>query len=159
MSSVSGREEIDAWIRQFPAGTQKLLNQIRTTVTRAVPQAEEVIRYGIPTLRLKQNLLHYAAFDNHIGFYPTPSAMQHFADQLKGYEQGKGSVQIPLDEPLPLRLIEEIAKFRATEVLASGVAIERKRAAKKVSKKAAGKVEEHAAKKVRKRASKRGFGK
>jgi uncharacterized protein YdhG (YjbR/CyaY superfamily) len=153
MSSVSGREEIDAWIRKFPAGTQKLLNQIRTTVTRAVPQAEEVIRYGIPTLRLKQNLLHYAAFDNHIGFYPTPSAMQHFADQLKGYEQGKGSVQLPLDQPLPLKLIEQIAKFRAAEVAAAGA--KGAKGAKGEPRPAAKK----AAKRAVKAASKKGTGK
>lgn len=120
MSSVSGSHEIDAWISQFPASTRKLLNQIRKTVTQAVPQAEEVIRYGIPTLRLKQNLLHYAAFENHIGFYPTPSALRHFAEQLRGYQQGKGSVQFPLNQPLPLELIAEIAEFRAGEVAATG---------------------------------------
>ncbi|MFM7055283.1 MAG: iron chaperone [Planctomycetota bacterium] len=120
MSTASGSEETDAWIRQFPPKTQKLLRQIRTTVTRAVPEAEEVFRYGIPTLRLKKNLLHYAAFEHHIGLYPTPSAMQHFADQLKGYQQGKGSVQFPLDEPLPLALIADIARFRAAEEAAAG---------------------------------------
>lgn len=139
MSSVSGRQEIDAWISQFPASTRKLLNQIRTTVTQAVPQAEEVIRYGIPTLRLKQNLLHYAAFENHIGFYPTPSGLRHFAEQLKGYQQGKGSVQFPLNQPLPLELIAEIAVFRAGEVAATMTKKPAKKAAKRsvLTKKAA----------------------
>ena len=139
MSSVSGRQEVDAWISQFPASTRKRLNQIRTTVTQAVPQAEEVIRYGIPTLRLKQNLLHYAAFENHIGFYPTPSGLRHFAEQLQGYEQGKGSVQFPLNQPLPLELIAEIAVFRAGEVAATMTKKPAKKAAKRsvLTKKAA----------------------
>ncbi|MEY3172293.1 MAG: hypothetical protein RLZZ436_206 [Planctomycetota bacterium] len=133
MSVLNGSQETDAWISQFPTSTQKLLNQIRITVTRAVPQAEEVIRYGIPTLRLRQNLLHYAAFENHIGLYPTPSAMRHFADELKGYVQGKGSVQFPLDQPLPLKLIGEITKFRAAEVAGAEQKKPGKRSAKKGS--------------------------
>ena len=136
MSTLNGSQEIDAWISQFPASTQKLLNQIRKTVTRAAPQAEEVIRYGIPTLRLKQNLLHYAAFENHIGFYPTPSALRHFAEQLKGYQQGKGSVQFPLNQPLPLKLIAEIATFRVAEVAVVMQKKPVKKAAKKAVKKA-----------------------
>jgi len=136
MSTLSGSQEIDAWISQFPASTQKLLNQIRKTVTRAAPPAEEVIRYGIPTLRLKQNLLHYAAFENHIGFYPTPSALRHFAEQLKGYQQGKGSVQFPLNQPLPLKLIAEIATFRVAEVAVAMQKKPVKKAAKKAVKKA-----------------------
>ena len=135
MSATSGSQEIDEWIQRFPPETQKLLRQIRAVVTQAVPEAEEVIRYGIPTLRLKTNLLHYAAFENHIGLYPTPSAMQHFAEQLKGYQQGKGSVQFPLDKPLPLTLIREIATFRAAEAAASAA----KKTTKPAPKKATGK--------------------
>jgi uncharacterized protein YdhG (YjbR/CyaY superfamily) len=119
MSAHTGRHEIDAYIRQFPTDVQQLLNQIRTTVTSAVPEAEEAMKYGIPTLRMTTNLLHYAAFDKHIGLYPTPSGMQEFAAELQGYVQGKGSVQLPLDQPLPLDLIRRIALFRAATVSGS----------------------------------------
>lgn len=142
MSASSGRQEIDEWIQRFPPDTQKLLRQIRAVVTQAVPEAEEVICYGIPTLRLKKNLLHYAAFEHHIGLYPTPGALQHFAEQLKGYKQGKGSVQFPLDEPLPLTLIHEIAKFRAAEATAPAGKKTTRRAAKKGAGKQIGQAED-----------------
>ncbi|MFM7165542.1 MAG: iron chaperone [Planctomycetaceae bacterium] len=142
MSDLTGSQEIDAYISQFPKNIQLLLNQIRTTVTKAVPQAEEALKYGIPTLRMKTNLLHYAAFEKHIGLYPTPSGMQQFADELKGWVQGKGSVQLPLDQPLPLDLIRRIALFRAATVAGSQpTATTKKQATKSAAKKtpAAGK--------------------
>lgn len=135
MSDLTGSQEIDAYISQFPKNIQFLLNQIRTTVTKAVPQAEEALKYGIPTLRMKTNLLHYAAFEKHIGLYPTPSGMQQFADELKGWVQGKGSVQLPLDQPLPLDLIRRIALFRAATVAGSQPAANTKKQATKSSAK------------------------
>ncbi|MFN6148386.1 MAG: iron chaperone [Planctomyces sp.] len=119
MTAPAGSQEIDTYISQFPQNVQLLLSQIRTTVTKAVPQAEEAMKYGIPTLRMNTNLLHYAAFEKHIGLYPTPGGMQEFAAELKGYVQGKGSVQLPLDQPLPLDLIRRIALFRAATVSGS----------------------------------------
>ena len=143
-----------------------LLTQVRDTVRAAIPHAEEVMRYGIPTLRLKTNLLHYAGFENHIGLYPTPVAMQHFAAELRGYVQGKGSVQFPLDHPLPLDLIARIAEFRGASQLPVKVAVAKaagksaakavvKSPAKRAVKKAVKKVAEKAAKSVVKKAAKK----
>jgi uncharacterized protein YdhG (YjbR/CyaY superfamily) len=171
MSTVSGCAEIDAYIGQFPVAVQRLLTQVRDTVRSAIPHAEEVMRYGIPTLRLKTNLLHYAAFENHIGLYPTPVAMQHFAAELRGYVQGKGSVQFPLDVPLPLDLIARIAEFRGASQLPEKVAVAKaagnsaatavvkspaKRAVKKAVKKVAEKAVKSVAKKAAKKAAKKG---
>ena len=174
MSTVPGCAEIDAYIGQFPVAVQRLLTQVRDTVRAAIPHAEEVMRYGIPTLRLKTNLLHYAGFENHIGLYPTPVAMQHFAAELRGYVQGKGSVQFPLDHPLPLDLIARIAEFRGASQLPVKVAVAKaagksaakavvkspaKRAVKKAVKKAAKSVVKKAAKKAAKKGVKAAVGK
>jgi uncharacterized protein YdhG (YjbR/CyaY superfamily) len=98
---------------------QKILKQIRTTIKKAAPGAEEAIKYGIPTFVLNENLVHFAAFKNHIGFYPTPSGINAFKKELSGYKSAKGSVQLPLEEPMPLALIEQIVKFRVKEVKAA----------------------------------------
>ncbi len=171
MSTVPGCAEIDAYIGQFPVAVQRLLTQVRDTVRAAIPHAEEVMRYGIPTLRLKTNLLHYAGFENHIGLYPTPVAMQHFAAELRGYVQGKGSVQFPLDHPLPLDLIARIAEFRGASQLPVKVAVAKaagksaakavvkspaKRAVKKAVKKVAEKAVKSVVKKAAKKAAKKG---
>ena len=166
MSTVPGCAEIDAYIGQFPVAVQRLLTQVRDTVRAAIPHAEEVMRYGIPTLRLKTNLLHYAGFENHIGLYPTPVAMQHFAAELRGYVQGKGSVQFPLDHPLPLDLIARIAEFRGTSQLPVKAAVAKatgksaakgvvKSPAKRAVRKAVKKVAEKAAKSIVKKAAKK----
>lgn len=160
MAATTGSREIDAYISQFPTDIQSLLTQIRTTVTTAVPQAEEAMKYGIPTLRMTTNLLHYAAFEKHIGLYPTPSGMQQFADELRGYVQGKGSVQLPLDQPLPLDLIRRIALFRAAAVSGSKTpAPAAKKAAKKVPPKVAKNAGEKIATKTAKKAAKKSAGK
>lgn len=109
---------IDAYIAGFPETTQALLQQIRLTLKQAAPEAEEAISYGIPTLKLKGNLVHFAGYKNHIGFYPAPRALEEFKEELSGYKGAKGSVQFPLDQPLPLDLITKITKYRISQNLA-----------------------------------------
>lgn len=104
---------IDDYIAGFPADTQKILQTIRTTIQKAAPEATETISYAIPTFSLNgKHLVHFAAFKNHIGFYATPTGHEAFAKELSKYKQGKGSVQFPIDEPMPLSLITKIVKFR-----------------------------------------------
>lgn len=106
---------IDDYIKKFPEDIQQLLNQIRATIRKTAPQATEKISYGIPTYHYNGNLVHFAAFKNHIGFFPTPSAIEAFQKQLKPYKTSKGTIQLPLTDPLPLKLIDRIVKFRLKE--------------------------------------------
>ena len=108
-------KNIDQYIAGFPPDVQKILEQIRTAIKRAAPSAEEAIKYRLPTFVLNENLVHFGAFKNHIGFYPTPSGIEEFKDELSAYEGAKGSVQFPLDQPMPLSLISRIVKFRVKE--------------------------------------------
>jgi len=108
---------IDEYIAGFPTGTQALLQQVRTTIKKAAPKAEEAIKYAMPTFVLSGNLVHFAAFKNHIGFYPAPTGIEEFQDALAGYKTGKGSVQFPIDQPMPLKLIEKIVKRRVRQNL------------------------------------------
>lgn len=108
---------IDAYISSFPDDVQNLLNQMRETIKGAAPEAEEKISYQMPTFFLKGNLVHFAAHKKHIGFYPTPSAVQAFEKELSAYQIAKGSVQFPFDKPLPLELIAEMVRFRVSETL------------------------------------------
>jgi uncharacterized protein YdhG (YjbR/CyaY superfamily) len=107
--------DIDNYIASFSKETQVLLIQMRTTIQKIAPEAQEAIKYGMPTYILKGNLVHFAGYEKHIGFYPTPSAMQTFKDKLSVYKTGKGSVQFPLDKPLPIDLISKIVAFRVME--------------------------------------------
>jgi len=111
---------IDAYIAAFPAAVQKILTRIRRIVQQAAPEAEERIAYRIPTFVLGKNLVHFAAFEKHVGFYPTPSAMEHFREELAGYKTAKGSVQFPLTEPIPYDLIKTIVAFRVKEARGQG---------------------------------------
>ncbi len=115
-------KNIDEYIAAFPEEIQAMLEQIRATISKLAPTAEEAIKYAIPTFVLNgRNLVHFAAFKNHIGFYPTPTGIESFQKELSKYKQGKGSVQFPLDEPMPLALITKIVKFnmaRNAEVIA-----------------------------------------
>ena len=115
-------KNIDEYIAAFPDEIQAMLEQIRATISKVAPTAEEAIKYAIPTFVLNgRNLVHFAAFKNHIGFYPTPTGIESFQKELSKYKQGKGSVQFPLDEPMPLALITKIVKFnmvRNAEVIA-----------------------------------------
>lgn len=106
---------IDVYISTFPAQTQVVLQQIRVAIQKAAPNAEETINYGIPTFKLNGNLVHFGGFKQHIGFYPAPSAIKAFANQLSIYKGAKGSVQFPINEPLPIKLITEIVRFRVKE--------------------------------------------
>jgi uncharacterized protein YdhG (YjbR/CyaY superfamily) len=106
---------VDQYIAGFPPAVRRLLEEVRRTIRQAAPEATEAIKYGIPTLVLHGNLVHFAAFRNHIGFYPTPSAIAAFQDELSAWSTAKGSVQFPLDQPLPLDLIARIVQFRVEE--------------------------------------------
>jgi uncharacterized protein YdhG (YjbR/CyaY superfamily) len=106
---------VDAYIAGFPSAIQKLLQQIRATVREAAPGATETIKYAMPTYTLQGNLVHFAAFKHHIGFYPTPTGIEAFEAELSKYKGAKGSVQFPLDQPMPLDLIRKIVAFRVGE--------------------------------------------
>ena len=110
-------EDIDQYIAGFPKEVQKLLKKLRATIKNAAPEAEEIINYGVPTFRLNGNLVHFGGYTKHIGFYPTPSGIQKFAQELSGYETSKGSVKFPLDNPLPYDLVAKIVAFRVRENL------------------------------------------
>lgn len=106
---------IDEYILSFPPEIQNRLTEVRKTIQEAAPEATEAIKYAIPTFVLNGNLVHFAAFKNHIGFYPVPSGLSAFQEELSLYKQGKGSVQFPLNQPLPLELITRIVQFRVAE--------------------------------------------
>ena len=108
-------QTIDEYIAGFPTDIQDRLQQIRQTIREAAPDAEEAIKYQMPTFILKGNLVHFAAFKNHIGFYPAPSGIEQFQDKLAMYKGAKGSVRFPLNQPIPFDLISEIVKFRVRE--------------------------------------------
>lgn len=109
-------ETIDEYIATFPQDIQDILEELRKAIQESAPNAKETISYGIPTFKLNGNLVHFGAFKNHIGFYPGgPSAVEAFKNELLQYKQGKGSVQFPLDKPLPLQLVKRIVKFRVKE--------------------------------------------
>jgi len=108
---------IDEYISTFPDDIQNILQKIRQTIKEAAPDAEEAISYQIPTFKLNGNLVHFAAFKNHVGFYPAPSGQKVFQKELSVYKSGKGSVQFPLDKPIPLSLIKKIVKYRVKENL------------------------------------------
>lgn len=109
-------DTIDDYIASFPEDIQKILKEIRTTIRDSAPDAQEAIAYGIPTFTLHGNLVHFAAFKHHIGFYPGgPSAIQAFKEELTQYKQSKGTIQFPLGEPIPHALVKKIVKFRVKE--------------------------------------------
>ncbi len=114
---MSGFKTIDEYIDTFPEDVQKILNELRQTIRETAPEAEETINYQMPTFTLNGNLVHFAAFKNHIGFYPTPSGIEAFKDELAAYKGAKGSVQFPMDEPLPMPLIRRIVEYRVKENL------------------------------------------
>ena len=117
MIARSTATNIDEYIADFPPDVQVILEKIRQTIRQAAPEAQETINYAIPTFTLKGNLVHFAAFEKHIGFYPTPSGIEHFKSELSGYDMAKGSVQFPLNRPIPYELISEIVRFRVQENL------------------------------------------
>jgi uncharacterized protein YdhG (YjbR/CyaY superfamily)/uncharacterized glyoxalase superfamily protein PhnB len=112
-----GTEAVDAYIAGFPPDVQTVLNRIRSTIREAAPEAEETIKYAMPTYVLKGNLVHFAAFKEHIGFYPVPTAIEAFQEELAPYKSGKGTLRFPLDEAIPYDLIRRIVAFRVLENL------------------------------------------
>ncbi|HEU4437324.1 MAG TPA: DUF1801 domain-containing protein [candidate division Zixibacteria bacterium] len=108
---------IDEYIGVFPKEVQGILKTVRRKIGESAPAAQEAISYGIPTFKLNGNLVHFAAFKNHIGFYPTPSAIVAFKKELSRYKTSKGAIQFPIDEPMPLPLIGRMVKFRVKENL------------------------------------------
>lgn len=110
-------KNIDEYISGFPDEIRVLLEEVRKTIRDAAPEATETISYQMPTFRLNGNLVHFAAFKNHIGLYPAPTGIEEFGKELSVYKSGKGSVQFPLTDPLPLDLIARIVRFRVGENL------------------------------------------
>ena len=116
-SNKVGFISIDEYIATFPEEIQKILEELRATIKASAPDAQEKISYQMPTFALKGNLVHFAAWKNHIGFYPTSTGTQAFKNELSIYEGAKGSVKFPIDKPLPLDLISKIVRFRVAENL------------------------------------------
>ena len=117
---MDGKEKqfktIDEYIKAFPEDVQGILQKIRLTIRKAAPKAVESISYQMPTFKLNgKGLVYFAAFKNHIGFYPIPSGVKAFEKELSPYKQGKGSVQFPIDKPIPYELVRRIVRFRAKE--------------------------------------------
>jgi len=112
-------KNIDEYMARFPSEVQALLQRMRATIKKAAPKAEEKISYGIPTFTLDGNLVHYAAYKGHIGFYPGAAGIAAFKKELSAHKGAKGSVQFPLDEPLPLALVSRIVKFRVKQNLSA----------------------------------------
>jgi uncharacterized protein YdhG (YjbR/CyaY superfamily) len=108
-------QSIDEYIADFPPKVQEILKKLRRVIKESAPDAGERISYRMPTFVLHGNLVHFAAYKNHIGFYPTPSGIEAFKAELSAYRGAKGSVQFPVDRPLPFELISRIVKFRVAE--------------------------------------------
>lgn len=117
---IAGKKQfktIDEYIKAFPEDVQSILKKMRKTIQEAAPEAQEAISYQIPTFKLNGNLVHFAAYKNHIGFYPTSSGIEAFKDELSPYKSAKGSVQFPIDRPVPYDLVKKIVFFRVKENL------------------------------------------
>lgn len=115
MNPSTKSTNFDQYFSKFDQDVQEKLEQMRRTIRNAAPEAMEVISYDIPTFVLNGNLVHFAAFKKHIGFYPGPSGIEAYKEELSGYKGAKGSVQFPLNRPLPLETVEKIVKFRVDE--------------------------------------------
>lgn len=111
---------IDEYHASFAPAVREILQHLRETIREAAPEATETISYNIPTFKMKKNLVHYAAFQHHIGFYPSPSALAAFKKELEKYKNSKGAVQFPIDKPLPIPLIKKMVRFRVEEELNGG---------------------------------------
>lgn len=110
-------DNIDDYIGKYPAEVQEILREVRVSIKSVAPETVEAIAYGIPTFKYKdKNLVHFGGFKKHVGFYPVPSGMVAFEKELRDYKKAKGSVQFPLNKPIPHELIKEITKFRIAEI-------------------------------------------
>ena len=123
----SSAKTIDEYIADFPPETQVILQKVRATIRAAAPDAQETINYAIPTFTLKGNLVHFAGFKSHIGFYPAPSGIEKFKNELAEYESAKGSVKFPLSKPIPYDLISAVVRFRVQENLQLAQAKQKKK--------------------------------
>ena len=112
---------IDEYIAGFPVETQQILNRLREDLQQMVPNAKQKISYAIPTFTLNGNLIHFAGYKNHIGLYPGSKAIEVFADDLKGYQTSKGTIQFPIEKPLPMVLIKKIVDFCVVQKLAKKI--------------------------------------
>jgi uncharacterized protein YdhG (YjbR/CyaY superfamily) len=115
---IAGKKQfrtIDEYIKTFPEDIQSILKKMRQAIAEAAPEASETISYQMPTFTLNGNLVHFAAYKNHIGFYPTPSGIEAFKKELSHYKGAKGSVQFPIDKPVPYDLVKKIVLFRVEE--------------------------------------------
>ena len=111
------QSSIEGYKKKYPKNIQRILNDFKQVITKLAPTAQETISYGIPTFDLNgKHLVHFAAFKKHIGFFPTPSSISVFKKELSGYKTSKGTVQFPLDEPVPFDLVKKIVRFRIKEV-------------------------------------------
>jgi uncharacterized protein YdhG (YjbR/CyaY superfamily) len=115
MARRSTAGSIDEYVAGFPAEIQRVLEEMRSLIRASAPTATETIRYAIPTFDLNGHLVHFAGYRSHIGFYPTASGIEAFKEELASYKKGRGSVQFPLDRPLPADLISRIVEFRVRE--------------------------------------------
>jgi len=108
---------IDEYIAGFPPDVQEILQKVRETIRKAAPNAEETIKYQLPTFTLKGNLVYFGGFKKHVGFYPVPTGIEAYAEDLAPYKTGKGSIQFPYDKPIPYDLITKVVKYRVEENL------------------------------------------
>jgi uncharacterized protein YdhG (YjbR/CyaY superfamily) len=131
---TSPAKDIDDYIARYPSEVQAMLQELRETIRKTAPEAQETISYQMPTFTLKGNLVHFAAFKNHICLYPAPSGIDKYMDELSNYELSKGTIRFPLDQPIPLKLVGRIVEFRVQENLEKAEAKKNKLKAK--SKKA-----------------------
>lgn len=113
---MENHKDIDTYIKAFPVEIQAELIKIKKIIKKIIPDATETISYGIPTFKLKENVVHFAAFKDHISLFPTSYPIEVFKEKLKNYKTSKGTIQFPLDKPIPYELIEEIVKFRAAHL-------------------------------------------
>jgi uncharacterized protein YdhG (YjbR/CyaY superfamily) len=119
--------DVDAYIACFPEATQKLLQQLRSTIRKAAPKAEESISYQMPAYKFNGVLVYFAGYEKHIGFYPTGAGIVHFQKEITSFKTSKGTIQFPLDKPLPLQLIKKIVAFRVQENIAKAALKEKKK--------------------------------
>lgn len=109
---------VTEYISGFPESTQVVLNQVRECILEVLPEAEETLKYGIPTYVLKKkNMVHFGGYKRHLGFYPTPKVLSHFEREIAGFVSSKGAVQFPLDQSMPLELIAEMTRYRLSQVV------------------------------------------